>query len=160
MAVAVSASNWSLYEKGVFDDGSDAIVNHAVLLVGYGVDEATGEKYYKIRNSWGPKFGEDGESVFSYLEATVIQSFLTSKCFHVLLLCLGYIRIKRTDDDDHLCKMDDQPLVGLGCALDDIGNKVVVKPDKVCGTSAVLFDVSYPVGVHFLDKLGEPGRPK
>ena len=51
--------------------------------------------------------------------------------------------------------MDDQPLDGNGCALDDNGNKVVVKPDKVCGTSAVLFDVSYPLGVHYLDKSGE-----
>ena len=75
MAIAVSAFNWGFYEKGVFDnDGSDAIVNHAVLLVGYGVDEATGEKYYKIRNSWGPKFGEDGESAISFLEDTYIDS--------------------------------------------------------------------------------------
>jgi hypothetical protein len=35
-----------------------------------------------------------------------------------------------------------------------------VKPDKVCGISAVLFDVSYPVGVHYLDKLGEADGPK
>jgi hypothetical protein len=35
-----------------------------------------------------------------------------------------------------------------------------VKPDKVCGISAVLFDVSYPVGVHYLDKSGEADGPK
>lgn len=46
--------------------------------------------------------------------------------------------------------MDDQPLIGVDCALDDNGNKVLVKPDKVCGTCGVLFDVSYPVGVHYL----------
>ena len=56
--------------------------------------------------------------------------------------------------------MDDKPLVGIDCALDDNGNRVVVKPDKVCGTSAVLFDVSYPVGVHYLGITGEAGRPK
>lgn len=67
----------------------------------------------------------------------------------------GYIRIKRTDEDDDLCGMDDQPLVGIDCELDDNGNIVVVKPNKVCGTSAVLFDVSYPLGVHYLDKSGE-----
>ncbi len=75
MAIAVSAGNWSFYEKGVFEnDGSDTIVNHAVLLVGYGVDEVTGEKYYKIRNSWGPNFGEGGESAISFLVATLIQN--------------------------------------------------------------------------------------
>ncbi len=69
LAIAVSAGSWGSYEKGIFDnkgvdgENDNDIVNHAVLLVGYGVDEATGEKYYKIRNSWGPKFGEAGESV-------------------------------------------------------------------------------------------------
>ena len=38
----VSASE-ELYEKGVFDS-SEATVNHAVILVGYGVDEETREK--------------------------------------------------------------------------------------------------------------------
>ena len=54
-----------MYEKGVFSpettSPADATVNHAVVLVGYGVDEVTGEKYYKVRNSWGPGFGEDGK---------------------------------------------------------------------------------------------------
>ncbi|KAL3794827.1 hypothetical protein ACHAW5_004349, partial [Stephanodiscus triporus] len=122
LAIAVSANNWSFYEKGIFENkDDDAVVNHAVLLVGYGVDDCTGEKYYKVRNSWGPGFGEG-----------------------------GYIRIKRTDDDQDLCKMDDQPLIGVDCALDDNGNKVFVKPVKVCGTSGALFDVSYPIGVHYL----------
>ncbi len=84
------------------------------------------------------------------VEATIIIVYYGSRCLDLFLLRPGYIRIKRTDDDDDLCKMDDQPLVGIDCALDDNGNKIVVKPDKVCGTSAVLFDVSYPVGVAYI----------
>jgi len=61
LAIAVAASGWMRYQKGVFDS-SDATINHAVLLVGYGVDDVTDEKYYKVRNSWGPNFGEDGKS--------------------------------------------------------------------------------------------------
>jgi len=44
----------------------DTTVNHAVFLVGYGTNEETKEKYWKIRNSWGPKFGEEGEFYILY----------------------------------------------------------------------------------------------
>jgi len=64
VAIAVAASNWSMYEKGVFES-SESTVNHAVFLVGYGVDvnEKTGkeEKFWKVRNSWGAHFGEGGK---------------------------------------------------------------------------------------------------
>ncbi|KAL7466791.1 hypothetical protein ACHAXS_007071 [Conticribra weissflogii] len=128
LSIAVAAGgNFSKYEKGIMDGGNgigDTTVDHAVLLVGYGTDEDTGEDYYKIKNSWGDNFGE-----------------------------YGYIRIKRTADDSNLCGMDNNPLIGLSCALDENGNEVDVEPVKVCGTNAVLFDASYPVGVRHWDEF-------
>lgn len=59
VAVAVDASNWFQYHSGIFNHcAQDAIVNHAVILLGYGQD-AIGLSWL-IRNSWGLDWGERG----------------------------------------------------------------------------------------------------
>lgn len=54
MSVAVDASNWSLYKGGVFSD-CQRNLNHGVVAIAY---DAEGN--WKIRNSWGSGWGEDG----------------------------------------------------------------------------------------------------
>eukprot|EP00927_Polykrikos_kofoidii_P057555 TRINITY_DN516_c0_g1_i1.p1 TRINITY_DN516_c0_g1~~TRINITY_DN516_c0_g1_i1.p1 ORF type:complete len:390 (+),score=43.64 TRINITY_DN516_c0_g1_i1:72-1241(+) len=59
VVVSVAASNWHSYKLGVFDGCSkDAIVDHAVTLVGYGRDFS--DLTWVIQNSWGPNWGEAG----------------------------------------------------------------------------------------------------
>ena len=36
-------------------------VNHSVILTGWGEDAETGSKYWVARNSYGPKFGMEGD---------------------------------------------------------------------------------------------------
>merc|ERR1712127_96451 len=54
--------DWQLYQGGIAHprDCSSEVLNHAVLLVGYGTEESTGEDYWIIRNSWGSWWGEGG----------------------------------------------------------------------------------------------------
>ena len=64
VAISVDASKYSfqLYDKGVYDEKSCTkyTYNHAMGVVGYGVDESTQQPYWIVRNSWGPSWGEAG----------------------------------------------------------------------------------------------------
>ena len=61
VAVASSAGDFYFYKSGVFDSPKCGVaINHAVLLVGYGTDQASGKDYWIIKNSWGAKWGDSG----------------------------------------------------------------------------------------------------
>jgi len=65
VSVAVGASRaWMFYESGVFDGACEEELNHGVLCVGYGGGEGeeAGEEgeYWKVKNSWGTGWGEEG----------------------------------------------------------------------------------------------------
>lgn len=59
VAVSAAASDWFEYSNGIFDScDQDAVVDHAIVLYGYGVEGGT--RYWLIRNSWGADWGESG----------------------------------------------------------------------------------------------------
>lgn len=88
MAINVDASTFHAYESGVFSgcNQENPDVNHVVVLDGYGQQEEDGLKYWLIRNSWSPTYGEK-----------------------------GYIRILRSDEDDSNCGIDRLPTNGVAC---------------------------------------------
>jgi len=61
VSVAIEADTmvFQLYRGGVLtSDACGQQLDHGVLAVGYGVDN--GQKYWKVKNSWGTGFGEGG----------------------------------------------------------------------------------------------------
>ncbi|XP_028749522.1 cathepsin Q-like [Peromyscus leucopus] len=66
IAVSIDAfhDSFLFYKTGIYHEPncSSSVVNHAVLVVGYGHegDEMDGNKYWLIKNSWGKKWGLKG----------------------------------------------------------------------------------------------------
>lgn len=48
------------YFNGIYDGVCAEGVNHGMVAIGYGFDEAEGMEYAIVRNSWGPNWGEAG----------------------------------------------------------------------------------------------------
>ena len=49
-----------LYKGGILTKGWGQVLNHAVVIVGYGHDSESHLDYWLIKNTWGPKWGESG----------------------------------------------------------------------------------------------------
>jgi len=127
LTISVDADTWGTYSGGIFDpelpSGAPIKIDHAVSLAGYGVDN--GQKYWLVRNSWGPHWGED-----------------------------GHIRIKRgaTDEDGRRpCWSDSKPCDGIACKKKKNPDTGEVHSEceenvEVCGTCGIWYMSSYPVG--------------
>lgn len=86
VAVSVGASGWNSYGAGIFNGcDKDSEIDHAVTLIGYGLDATRKEKFWMIKNSWGNTWGEHGT-----------------------------IRLLRHEGNVH-CGTDYQPSIGTGC---------------------------------------------
>ena len=60
VSVAIQANHLSfqLYKKGVYNGSCGTKLDHGVLAVGYG--EESGKKYFRVKNSWGAGWGDQG----------------------------------------------------------------------------------------------------
>mmetsp|Transcript_12143 Transcript_12143/g.24483 ORF Transcript_12143/g.24483 Transcript_12143/m.24483 type:complete len:449 (+) Transcript_12143:99-1445(+) len=125
--------SWNLYHSGILDAcPKDAIIDHAVTLVGFGVGRAgseAGQRYWHIQNSWGPTWGEG-----------------------------GFIRLARHEhsEERRYCGMDTKPQMGSGCKDGPPQVRVcgtcgllydVVVPEFVLGTQGLWSSQSFVQGL-------------
>ena len=60
VAIEADASIFQLYKSGVISSSTCGTgLDHGVLVVGYGA-ETDGTMYWLVKNSWGPKWGDQG----------------------------------------------------------------------------------------------------
>jgi len=63
VSVAIEADKtvFQFYKNGVFNNTACGTqLDHGVLIVGYGYEESGSIEYWKVKNSWGPSWGEGG----------------------------------------------------------------------------------------------------
>lgn len=61
VAVEADGLDWQFYSGGVVTDSCGTNLDHGVLVVGYGTDYTSQPvDYWKVKNSWGPTWGEQG----------------------------------------------------------------------------------------------------
>lgn len=58
IAIEADQLDFQLYESGVFTGKCGTTLDHGVLVVGYGTENA--EDYYLVKNSWGTTWGDQG----------------------------------------------------------------------------------------------------
>ncbi|CRG96203.1 cysteine proteinase, putative [Plasmodium gallinaceum] len=93
ISIAVS-EDFSFYDSGIYDGDCAKEVNHAVMLVGYGMEETFNTDlnknenifYYIIKNSWGEAWGEKGFMKIETNEEGTQKKCLLAKDAYVALI--------------------------------------------------------------------------
>jgi len=60
---------FQFYKEGVFNGTCAQQLDHGILAVGYGTDEVSGLDYFLVKNSWGPRWGDNGFFKISMFQA-------------------------------------------------------------------------------------------
>jgi len=75
VSISIDATLLESYKSGILNMTGCTSANHAVMIVGYGVDSATQKPYWIMKNSWNTWWGESGYA------RLVVKDDSTGNCF-------------------------------------------------------------------------------
>jgi len=123
LVTSIAANGLFGYDNGVIDGCGSNVVNHAVVLMGFGNDRGFDMNYWNIRNSWGKHWGEN-----------------------------GFFRLKRAAKvNEEPCGWDNKPEEGVVCKDKEHGKYPTRQ--WVCGECGFLTDTAYPIGTRVPPEL-------
>jgi hypothetical protein len=136
VVTSVIGDDLNAYHGGVIDHCKTTIVDHAVVMLGYGIENLGEDKgsimYWNIRNSWGKKWGEQGS-----------------------------FRLQRYwPEKPEPCFTDEDPSKGVACKDKEGPEGKYPTSQKACGTCGILMDSSYATGVSVPESLLSPVAKK
>jgi hypothetical protein len=84
VGVGIDGNAIQSYSSGIFTDDCNED-NHAVLLVGYGIEQATSTEYFIVRNSWAADWGENGYIRVAKNDSNNYSCFVNNEAFTATL---------------------------------------------------------------------------
>lgn len=85
VAICVDSSSYTFYSytSGIYDEETcmKHIYNHAMGVVGYGVDDESNRPYWIVRNSWGKNWGDEG--YVKFLMGVDLCSIADKACYPI-----------------------------------------------------------------------------
>ncbi|OWZ21626.1 Papain-like cysteine protease C1 [Phytophthora megakarya] len=96
VSVAIEADQkaFQFYKAGVFNLTCGTRLDHGVLAVGYGTDN--GQKFWKVKNSWGPSWGEQG-----YIRMSREENGPAGQCGIASVPSYPFATVIAKDDDEN-----------------------------------------------------------
>ncbi|RHY22191.1 hypothetical protein DYB32_009580 [Aphanomyces invadans] len=110
VAIEADQPEFQFYKSGVFNKSCGTKLDHGVLVVGYGIQD--GNKYWKVKNSWGEDWGDKGY-IYLARETGVEQG----QCGVAMVPSYPTASIISSDMEFAALHEDDKPVVNVGSTV-------------------------------------------